>query len=82
MSTFQIWVRGILAAAIGGASGAAGAAFAAPDTFNFNHNGLIAFGKVIAFGALVPTFAYLKQSPIPVASVTVTDEHTVTATKN
>lgn len=82
MSTTELWLRGIAAAAIGGASSAAGAAFAAPDTFNFSHSGLIAFAKVIAFGALVPVFAYLKQSPIPAASITATTSETTTLTKN
>jgi sugar phosphate permease len=82
VSTFQIWVRGILAAMIGGASSAAAAALAAPQAFNGTHDGMIAFAKVIAIGAALPTLAYLKQSPLPTSSVTVTNEQTVTATKN
>lgn len=82
MSNFEIWFRGILAALIGGASSAAAAALAAPQAFNSSHDGLIAFAKVIVIGAALPTLAYLKQSPLPAASITATTTSTVDVTKN
>lgn len=83
-STTQVWLRGMAAAAIGGLSSAAIAYFAAPQAFNLTADGLVAFSKVILLGALLPTFAYLKQSPLPTltATVTATKTETVDVTKN
>jgi membrane protein required for beta-lactamase induction len=72
MSNLDIWLRGLAAAAIGGASSALTAWFAAPDAFNLSNAGLIAFAKVVIAGAALPTFAYLKQSPLPMVTATVT----------
>jgi len=83
-STTKIWIHGMAAAAISGLSSAAIAYFAAPQAFNFSNAGLIAFAKVIVLGAALPTFAYLKQSPIPALSATVssqTDTETPTGTE-
>jgi membrane protein required for beta-lactamase induction len=80
MNNLEIWLRGIAAAAVGGASSALAAWFAAPDAFGFSKAGMIAFAKVVLAGAAIPTFAYLKQSPLPASSATVTA--TVDVTKH
>jgi membrane protein required for beta-lactamase induction len=72
MSNSEIWLRGLAAAAIGGASSALTAWFAAPDAFNLSKPGMAALAKVVIGGAALPTFAYLKQSPLPMVSATVT----------
>jgi hypothetical protein len=71
MNSTEIWLRGLAAAAIGGASSSLAAFLAAPDAFNFTKPGMIAFAKVVVVGAALPAFAYLKQSPIPAVSATV-----------
>lgn len=81
MTNTEIWLRGLAAAAIGGLSSALIAWFAAPDAFNFTKPGMIAFAKVIILGSGVPALTYLKQSPIPAASATVTQTTTVDLTK-
>lgn len=82
MNNTETWLRGIAAAAIGGLSSALIAWFAAPQAFDLSPAGKLALTKVIVGGSLLPVLAYLKQSPLPAASVTVTQESTVTATKN
>jgi hypothetical protein len=62
---WKVWFHGFGAAAIGGAASAAAATFAEPQDFNFTHAGLVALGKVVAAGAIIPALAYLKQSPLP-----------------
>lgn len=70
MSNLKIWLHGLLAAVIGGASTAASAALVDTVTFNFSHAGLIALGKISASAAAISTIAYLKQSPVPAMSTT------------
>lgn len=66
-NSWKGWVHGLGAALIGGAASAGAAALAAPQAFNFTHQGLVAFGKVVFIGAALPALAYLKQSPLPAA---------------
>ncbi len=63
--TWQLWLKGLLAAVIGGAANSVTAVFIAPDKFNFSHDGLIALAKLAGAGALLALFMYLKQSPVP-----------------
>jgi hypothetical protein len=83
MNSLKVWLHALVAAAISGAAGSGVAYFAAPQAFNFSHDGLLALGKVFTLGAILPTLAYLKQSPVPALTVTskTTDEKTVEITK-
>ena len=63
--TWQMWLKGLLAAIIGGAANSVTAAFIDPEHFNFSHDGLIALAKLAGAGALLALFMYLKQSPVP-----------------
>lgn len=69
LSSFRVWLRGMIAAVIGGVSSAGlaylsmnGAAAAGVDVPNLN---LKALGIILLTSGLVSLFAYLKQSPIP-----------------
>jgi len=66
----RLWVRGLIAAAIGGAANAVTTVIVAPETFNFNA-GLGKLGAVAGASALVSAAMYLKKSPVPSGS---TDE--------
>lgn len=65
MSDWKNWLRGLVAALVGGASNAVTAMWADPTTFNMSPEGLVALGKLAGAGALLAAFMYLKQSPIP-----------------
>jgi hypothetical protein len=64
-STLRMWLHGLAAAAVGGASTAASAALVDSQAFNFTHAGLVALAKVSATAAFIAALAYLKQSPLP-----------------
>lgn len=57
------WLKGLVAAAIGGGAQAGVALSIAPDKFNFSE--LTNLGTVFVIGALVTVLGYLKQSPLP-----------------
>ena len=59
-----IWLRGLVAALVGGAANGVAVRFVDGEHFNIN-DGLSAFLKIIAVGAVLSVIAYLKQSPIP-----------------
>ena len=66
---WQLWLRGLFAAMIGGASGAgaswlgmAAAQYAGVDVPTLN---LKALGIILASSGLVSLFAYLQKSPLP-----------------
>lgn len=65
MKNLETWVKGLLAAVIGGASNAVSAVLVAPGTFNFSHDGVVAIAKLAAAGAFLSAVMYLKQSPVP-----------------
>jgi len=72
MPKWELWLRGIAAAAISGAANGAVNGFCAmgiaPDRFNLQaqfHNTLLLVGISAAFGALLGLALYLKQSPLP-----------------
>ncbi len=75
------WLHAIIAAFIGGASGAAYAALIAPDTFNFSHAGIIKLSQMALLAGIVPVLAYLKQFPTPQSTITVTESKSVTISK-
>ena len=78
--TVRAWLYALVAAAIGGASSSLLSALAMPDAFNMSHDGLIHIAKAAFIGALIPVLTLLKQSPLPIAEVTVTQTKTTTAT--
>lgn len=59
------WLKGLVAAVIGGAANAVTAVFVAPETFNFTGPGLLATLKMAGAGAFIAFWLYLKQSPLP-----------------
>ena len=63
--TLKTWLKGLIAAVVGGAANAVSAVIAARETFNFSPAGLIAIAKLAAAGALIALVSYLKQSPVP-----------------
>jgi hypothetical protein len=71
-SGFSIWVRGLLAAFVGGGSGSVTTGLASmgidPEHFNLNaglHHMLNLMGAVFLINGLVSVCLFLKQSPIP-----------------
>jgi hypothetical protein len=72
------WLHTLVAYAIGGAATALSAAAVMPATFNFTHDGLVNLGKIAFAGAWYPVLTFLKQSPLPTSTETVTTTATVT----
>jgi hypothetical protein len=64
MKSFKMWVKGLLAAAIGGLSTGVTNIIVDPNDFNFDA-GLGKLGKVCLVSALLSAALYLKQSPVP-----------------
>jgi len=62
---WKSWLKGLVAAVIGGAANAVTAVFVAPETFNFTGPGLLATLKMAGAGAFIAFWLYLKQSPLP-----------------
>lgn len=76
--SWRAWLYSLVAGAIGGAASSTLAAFSMPDIFNFSHQGWVHLGKLAFIGAIVPVLTYLKQSPLPPTSITVTSTQTKT----
>lgn len=64
MTNATIWIKGLIAAVIGGISNTVVLMIADPLNFNLNE-GLNRLLTVAATSAIVSAAAYLKQSPIP-----------------
>ena len=64
MSKPMLWLKGVFAAAIGGAATSVGVMIADPVTFNTG-DGLERVGVVAGVSAFVSVAAYLKASPLP-----------------
>lgn len=62
--TLRAWLKGLLAAVIGGIANAVPVAIIAPESFNF-HEGLPKLASVTFASALISAAFYLKQSPVP-----------------
>lgn len=77
-STTKAWLHGLFAGAISTFATAGGAALTMPDTFNFSKTGLINLLKIVLVPTAVSVFAYLKQSPLPTSTQTVTVTQEVT----
>lgn len=81
MNDWKPWLHGLLAAAISAFSTAASGAIALPTVFSFTRDGFINMVKLAAVPAFLAVFAYLKQSPLPAESVTITAQTTVNKTQ-
>lgn len=64
MDRALVWLKGLLAAAIGGAATSVGVMVADPLSFNFQ-DGAGRLATVAGVSALVAVASYLKQSPLP-----------------
>lgn len=62
--TLRHWLKGLLAAVIGGVANAIPAAIIAPESFNFDEGLAKLASMTFASGVLSAAF-YLKQSPLP-----------------
>ena len=61
---WKLWLKGLLAAVIGGSANSVLLVIVDPTTYNLTE-GLYSLIKVIATTAIVSAAMYLKQSPIP-----------------
>lgn len=83
----RVWLHGLIAGAVTTLGTAGSAAITMPDVFNFSEHGLANMAKIILVPIFMSVFAYLKQSPIPGPSISISSEKkpdgttTVTATK-
>lgn len=59
------WLKGLLAAVIGGTATAALAVFTSPEVFQSLDNPWLTLGKIAGGAAVFNALAYLKQSPLP-----------------
>ena len=64
----NLWLHGLVAAAIGGASSALSVLLASPSNIRFDPASLHRDLATAAAGALVAVLAYFKQSPIAPSS--------------
>lgn len=60
----NVWLKGLLAAVIGGAAGAGISLFSDPLAFDLATGWKKLLGAICG-GALIALFGYLKQSPLP-----------------
>lgn len=72
MNSLKVWLHGLAAAAISAFASAASGAIALPSVFTFDRNGFINMAKLATVPALLAIFAYLKSSPIPAITATLT----------
>ncbi len=73
----KAWLQGLLAAVISAFAGGISGMATLPTVFNFSHDGLANVAKLTLVPAVLAAAAYLKQSPLPSSSVTVTNSTTV-----
>ena len=77
--TTKAWVYSLVSAAISAAASGITAGIVAPESFNFSGPGLAKLGALCGVNALIAVANFLKQSPLPTDTATVTT--TVTATQ-
>jgi hypothetical protein len=65
VKSWEVWLKGVGAAVIGGAASALTAAVAAPQMFPMTRGAMGALVRVSVVGAVVNAAAYLKRSPLP-----------------
>lgn len=61
----RTWLKGLVAAIVGGASNAFTAAFVDPEHFNPFQAGWSHCTEILAVGAIIAACHYLAQSPLP-----------------
>ena len=62
--TWQVWLKGLVSAIIGGAANSVTVMIVEPSSFNLQE-GLSKVGTVALVSGLVAACLYLKQSPLP-----------------
>lgn len=65
MSSFETWLKGLLAAVISSAASAASLILVDPEHFNPLHGGFRDLGLAALVSAVSGAVFYLKQSPVP-----------------
>ncbi len=65
MGKWQIWLRGLISAVIGGAANAITVVIVDPITFNLFEGGAMQLLTVVIVSAIVAMAMYLKASPLP-----------------
>lgn len=73
MGNWRTWLKGLLAAAIGGSANSLGAAFVDPVIFT----DMKKLGQIAFMGAAIAVVMYLKKSPVPTEKI---DEIKITRT--
>lgn len=66
LGNLEVWVKGLVSAAVSSAAGSVTVVVVDPVTFNLQ-DGLAKLGTVAAISALIAVANYLKQSPLPSA---------------
>ena len=82
MHNLKVWLHGLAAAGISAFASAASGAIALPSVFTFDRNGFINMAKLAIVPAMLAVFAYLKSSPIPAITATLTTSETLEVTKH
>lgn len=77
-SNAKLWIHGASAAAISAFVTALGGALTLPEFFNFTQHGMANTAKLVIVPTALAVCAYLKQSPLPVMTVTATETKTTT----
>lgn len=81
MNNIKVWMHGLAAAAISAFATAASGTIALPGVFTFDKTGLVNMVKLATVPALLAVFAYLRSSPVPALTATITTSQTVEVTK-
>jgi hypothetical protein len=68
MQALEMWLKGLVAALVGGGANAVTVAIVDPEHFNV-HDGIDALLRVVVIGGLISVAGYLKTSPLPGLSV-------------
>lgn len=67
MGNWKVWVKGVVAAVIGGGASALAVALGAPEMLTGTHGNGWPLLRMSAVGAMLSAAAYLKKSPLPTA---------------
>lgn len=81
LTNVSVWLHGLVAAFVSAFATAASGAIALPSVFSFDKVGLINMAKLATVPAMLAVFGYLKQSPLPLITASVTTTSTVEVTK-
>jgi hypothetical protein len=82
MNSWKVWLHGLAAATISAFSTAAGAFIVMPNVFNFRSAESVGNAvKIVLIPTALAVFAYLKTSPVPTLTTTVTETTAVKVEK-